>query len=65
MTSQMGEVRRFLGNWMVGWLVMPLVEQITEAGESGLELVESRLFTWNTGMHLTFRSGLWVGPGEM
>ena len=35
---------------MVGWLVMPLVEQITEAGESGLELVESRLFTWNTGM---------------
>ena len=30
--------------------MVPLVEQITEAGESGLELVESRLFTWNIGM---------------
>lgn len=30
--------------------MVPLVEQITEAGESGLELVESRLFTRNIGM---------------
>lgn len=45
--------------------MVPLGEQVTKAGESGLELVESRCSPGTLGCNLTFRSGLWVGPGEM
>lgn len=44
-----------------GWLlVMPLVEQITEAGELYLELAESSCSPGTLGCNLTFRSGLWL-----